>query len=81
MMFGLLAMLIGLGFYALWEVVDLPYTFRKIGIIKWASRSLGRYGISSIYFFGGVMVFLKGYAAMRSEERSRAVQQQVPPFR
>ncbi len=76
MIFGIAAMLIGLGFFALWEVVDMPYSIRKISIIKWARRSLGRYGISSIYFFGGLVVFLKGYAAMRSEERSRAIQQQ-----
>lgn len=78
MLFGLLCVVIGLLFFALWNVVDIPYSFRSFPIIRWMRRALGRYGISSIYFFGGILAFLKGYAAMRSEERSQAVQQQQP---
>jgi hypothetical protein len=78
MIFGILAMLIGLMFFALWNVVDMPHVWRSVKIVRWATRNLGRYGISSLYFFGGVVVFLKGYTAMRSEERSRNIQQQQP---
>jgi len=77
MMIGVLAMVIGILFYALWNVVDMPHVWRSFSLVKWARNTLGRYGISSIYFFGGVLVFLRGYSAMRSEERSRQVQQQL----
>jgi hypothetical protein len=71
MMIGVLAMLIGIAFYALWNVVDMPRVWKHVSIVRWAAKTLGRYGISSIYFFGGVLVFLRAYAAMRSNERSQ----------
>lgn len=73
MMFGVLCMLIGILFVTLWNVVDVPYDIKRFPIIKWARKALGQYGISAIYFFGGLVIFLKGYAAMRSDERSRGL--------
>lgn len=73
MIFGVICMIIGLGFFGLWNHVHAPRLIRHWNIVEWATRTLGRYGISALYFFGGMVVFLKGYAALRSEERSRNI--------
>ena len=73
MILGIVAMLFGLGFFALWNHFHAPRLLRNLDLIKWATRMLGRYGLTAIYFFGGLIVFLRGYAAMRAEERSRNI--------
>ena len=77
MIFGVICMLVGLGVFALWKVDGLSHwDIAGTKIVHWFRRSLGRYGCSGLYFLGGLIVFLKGYAAMRSDERSRNVQNQ-----
>lgn len=81
MIFGVISMLCGLGVFALWKVDALSHwDILGTGIIRWCRKTLGRYGISAFYFLGGMFVFLRGYFAMRSEERSREINQRPPHY-
>ncbi len=71
MIFGIVAMLCGIGIYALWNHTELPRGFRRSDLGKWIRKDLGRYWICGIYFFGGLVAFLRGYMGMRVEERTR----------
>lgn len=77
MIFGVISMLCGLGVFALWKVDALSHwDILGTDIVRWCRKTLGRYGISGIYFFGGMLVFLRGYLGIRMEEKNAARQQQ-----
>jgi hypothetical protein len=71
MMIGILAMLCGIGIYALWNHTEMPRGFRRSDLGHWIRKDLGRYGVSGFYFVAGLLVFLRGYFGMRMEERSK----------
>jgi hypothetical protein len=71
MIFGIIAMLCGLGVYALWTHTRMPGVIRHWELMKFIRRDMGRYWVSGIYFVAGLLVFLRGYFGMRLEERSR----------
>jgi hypothetical protein len=71
MMFGVLAMLCGIGIYVAWNHSRMPNAIRSWELMKWIRRDLGRYWVAGFYFFAGLIIFLKGYMGMRMEERSR----------
>lgn len=71
MMLGILAMVCGIGIYALWNHTSMPRGFKHTDLGRWIRRDLGRYWVSGFYFFAGLIVFLKGYMGVRMEERSR----------
>lgn len=77
MIFGVICMVAGLCVFALWNVHGLgDWDIAGTHIVRWCRKTLGRYGITAFYVFGGMVIFLRAYIAMRSDERSRALQQQ-----
>jgi hypothetical protein len=72
MILGVLCMLAGLIVYALWNVRGLgDWDIAGTGIVEWCREKLGRYGITAFYFFGGLIIFLRGYVGLRMEEKQR----------